>query len=107
MCSLCGVLGAGSHWTDSAGGRGAFAGRGQEVTHRQERQQRVALANRVLALYGLRLADFQGQNYVLQSRTGRTEIVPDLVGMWSAAERLAARPCDPLDPALIERLEQA
>jgi hypothetical protein len=106
MCSLCGVLGAGDHWTDAAGRESAFAGR-MPATRRQERQRRAALANRVLGRYGLRLADFEGQSYVLSSRTGRTEIVPNLVGMWSAAERLAARPCDPLDPLLIAALEQA
>jgi hypothetical protein len=30
-----------------------------------------------------------------------------LVGMWAAAERLAGRPCDPLDPALIADLERS
>lgn len=106
MCSLCGVLGAGEHWTDAAGGRGVFAGRDGQITHRQERQRRVALANRVLAHYRLSLGDFSGQQYVLRTPTGRAAMVPDLVGMWGAAEQLAGRACDPLDPDLIEALER-
>jgi hypothetical protein len=106
MCSLCGMLGAEDHWTDAAGPKGG-SGVPLRATRRQERQRRAALANRVLGRYGLKLADFEGQSYVLSSRTGRTEIVPHLVGMWSAAEQLASRPCDPLDPELLAALEQA
>jgi hypothetical protein len=29
-----------------------------------------------------------------------------LVGMWTAAEQLAGRTCDPLDPDLISALER-
>ena len=67
---------------------------------------RIALANRILRHYGLKLGDFEGQSYVLRSATGRTELVPHLAGMWSAADRLAGRPCDPLAPELIAALER-
>jgi hypothetical protein len=106
MCGLCGVLGAEVHWTDAAARAEAFAGGQAMPTRRQERYHRVAVANRILRHYRLRLADFAGQSYVLRGPTGRQEVVPDLIGMWAAAERLAGRPCDPLDPALIARLEQ-
>ena len=105
MCSLCGVLGGDEHWTERPRDDGPPGG--LPGTRRQERQRRVVLANRVLAHYELRLADFEGRSYVLHARTGRSEIVPDLAGMWGAAERLARRPCDPLDPALIAALERA
>jgi hypothetical protein len=103
MCSLCGILGADGHWTDMVAEPAAGRASG---TRRNDRLQRCALANRVLAQYQLKLADFEGQSYVLRSATGRFEIVPDLIGMWAAAERLAGRPCDPLDPALITALER-
>ena len=103
MCGLCGVLGAETHWTDTAARPEAFGGRTQ--TRRQERFARIALANRVLKHYGLKLGDFEGRSYVLRSATGRQELVPHLAGMWAAAERLAGRPCDPLDAALILALE--
>ena len=59
----------------------------------------------ILRHYGLKLGDFEGKSYVLRSATGRQELVPHLPGMWAAAERLAGRACDPLDPALIAALE--
>lgn len=105
MCSLCGVLGATDHWTDAAARPEAFSGRADAMTRTQERLERASLANRVLRHYGLKLAEWQGQ-YVLRSATGRSEVVPDIGGMWTAAEKLASRPCDPLDPALIAALEK-
>jgi hypothetical protein len=104
MCGLCGVLEAEAHWTDAAARPQAFGGQAQP-TRRQERFARIALANRILGHYGLKLGDFQGRSYVLRSATGRQELVPHLAGMWAAAERLAGRPCDPLDPELIAALE--
>ncbi len=106
MCSLCGVLGDGSHWTDAATRQAPFQGGPVQPTRRQERAGRIALANRILRHYGLKLGDFAGQSYVLRAATGRQTIVPDLVGMWTAAEKLAGRPCDPLELDLIEALEQ-
>jgi hypothetical protein len=106
MCSLCGVLGAEDHWTDASARPETFGGRRIQRTRRQERLERIALANRILRHYRLALADFQGQSYVLRSATGREVLVPNLVGMWSAAEKFAGRPCDPLDPDLIAALEE-
>ena len=103
MCGLCGVLGSEAHWTDAAARPEAFEGR-PRLTRRQERFARIALANRILQRYRLKLGDFEGQSYVLRSATGRQELVPHLAGMWAAAERLAGRPCDPLDPDLIAAL---
>ena len=105
MCGLCGVLGAEDHWTDASARPEAFGGRAR-WNRRQERFARIALANGILRHYGLRLGDFQGQSYVLRSATGREVLVPHLAGLWAAAEKLAGRPCDPLDPGLIATLER-
>ncbi|MGO8917911.1 MAG: hypothetical protein ACLQJR_18575 [Stellaceae bacterium] len=104
MCGLCGVLGGGEHWTEV----GAGAGNAQPVPPRRraERLRRVGLVNAVLAHYGLTLGDWQGASYVLSSRTGRTEIVGDLAQVWQTAAQMSGRPCDPLDPTLVERLER-
>jgi hypothetical protein len=104
MCGLCGVLGADNHWTDASARPETFGDRG--TTRRQERFARIALVNRILCHYGLKLGDFEGQSYLLRSATGRAELVPHLAGMWSAAARLAGRPCDPLAPELIAALER-
>jgi hypothetical protein len=66
----------------------------------------VRIANRILARFGLSISDWQGTAFLLATRTGKTEIIPDLGHLWPAAERLSGRLCDPLAPALIERLEQ-
>jgi hypothetical protein len=105
MCSLCGVLGGEAHWSETNAGPTAPPGRSGQSTRRQERQARIALANRILRYYRLKLGDFEGQSYVLRSATGRQTVVSDLVGMWTAAERLAGCSCDPLDPDLIRALE--
>jgi hypothetical protein len=101
MCGLCGVFLGESHWTDVA--VGALGG---ARTRRHERLHRVALANRILKLYGLKLSDWQGSAYLLGSQTGQTAIVPSVAAVWPAAERLRKQSIDPLDARLIEVLEQ-
>lgn len=102
MCALCGVLGV-EHWTDMA----SFQGMEQRPhARRQERFHRVHLINAVLRHYGLRLDDWQGASFVLQSRTGRSELVPDLMAVWQVAAQMLGRQPDPLDPGLIEALEE-
>jgi hypothetical protein len=57
----------------------------------------------VLRGFGLTLSDWGGA-YVLSDRKGRAEVVRDLSALWTEAERLAGRPLDPLDPALVAAL---
>ena len=107
MCGLCGVFGAEAHWTDAAGQDVGSCDTVSGRTRRQERLYRVALANKVLKHYGLTLGDWDGNYFVLANRTGRAEIVDHLTALWPVAERMAGRPCDPLDPALIAAVERA
>jgi len=102
MCGLCGVLGKEADWTD--GPASPFSG--VRATRRAQRLQRVRVVNLVLAQFGLDLADWQGAKYQLTSRTGRTEIVDNLAQVWLAAERILGQACDPLDPALVARMER-
>lgn len=89
MCGLCGVLGS-EHWAEATGGRRA-------------RLFRAALLDRVLAHAGLGLQEWAGR-YVVRDRKGRSLVVDDLPGVWAAAEQLAGRALDPLDPDLLEAL---
>jgi len=90
MCALCGVL-LSDHWAEGEGGlRG--------------RLFRVALVNRVLDHFGLALDDWAGRVYLLRDRTGRTVVVDNLGVLWTEAAKLAGRPLDPLDPALVRAL---
>jgi hypothetical protein len=90
MCVLCNVL-VSEHWAEQEGGLRA-------------RVLRVRLVNRVLAFYGLRLDDWSGRVWVLRDGKGRSAVIADLGSLWAAAERLAGRPLDPLDPELVAAL---
>jgi len=105
MCALCGVLGGADHWTDAAERPGVFTRNVDSLRRRRERINRVACAQRVLGFYRLTLSDWQGASFVLSTQTGKTELVDNLTHLWAAAEKLIGRPCDPLEPALLARLE--
>ena len=92
MCGLCGFLGTEGDWSTSIG---------STLPARQQRLMRIALANRILGFFRLRLDDFQGVSYVLTSPTGRREIVSDFGQLWRVAENLTGCLIDPLDPALL------
>ena len=64
----------------------------------------VALLNRVLDHFGLRLDDWSGRVYVLRDRKGRSAVVANLGALWVEAERLVGAPLDPLDPGLVRAL---
>jgi hypothetical protein len=106
MCSLCGVLGGIEHWTGAAGRPGVFTRDVDPIQRRRERANRVRIANRILAQFGMALSDWRGSASLLSTRTGKTEIIADLGHLWPAAERLNGRACDPLEPRVIERLER-
>ena len=105
MCALCGVLGGDGHWTDAAARPGVFTRNVDSLQRRRERLHRVACARRVLGQWGLSLSDWQGTAYLLSTATGKTELVDNMIHLWATAEKLTGRPCDPLDPAVIGRLE--
>ena len=104
MCSLCDGLQPERHWTDRL--EGADADAEAAAAWRQSRQRQVVLANRILGQHGLEVRDWNAHSFVLSNRTGQSELVPQLAAMWSAAERLGRCRCDPLDPALLARLER-
>lgn len=105
MCALCAVLGSSNHWTDMAG-RSEFSWKGNKVTRRIERNRRVSLFKPLFDYYGLELNDWGGSSYLLSNQAGKSKEVYQLNGVWTVAEELAGRPCDPLDPEFIESLLQ-
>ncbi len=106
MCSLCGILGGNGHWSDAPARPGVYTRNAAPIDRRRERAKRVRIANHVLAPFGMALADWHGTSFLLSTRTGKTEIIPDLGHLWPAAERLIGRVCDPLALPVIERLER-
>jgi len=105
MCGACGVLGGGPDWVDRVGnpdGVGHAAG----LTRGAERQRRINLVNLMLRDSRAQLIEM-GTMLVLRGPTGRTEVVDSLMHVWAAVDRVAARPIDPLDTGLLDRLAQA
>jgi hypothetical protein len=103
MCGLCGVFSGAAHWTDHSASLGAEAQRAR----RRDRRHRVAIANKVLKFYGLKLADWSGASYILSNQTGQSQIIPDIAALWPAAEALRKRELDPLDERLIVTIERS
>jgi len=101
MCGLCGVFLTETHWSD----RAAAGVQSDARTRRLERQHRVALANRVLKHYGLKLSDWQGNAYLVSTLTGQTSVVSSIAAVWPMAEQLRKRELDPLDDQLLTVLE--
>lgn len=98
MCGLCGLLGEDVHWSDPLG---------DGLPRRRERLRRISAINRVLAPLRLKVEDFQGTAYLLLGATGRQELASGLDQLWSLVESMTGRAADPLDPALLQSLEQA
>ncbi|NBF10671.1 hypothetical protein [Pseudomonas sp. Fl4BN1] len=97
MCGLCGLLGEDVHWSDPLG---------DELPRRRERLRRIAAINRVLAPFRLKVEDFQGSAYLLLGATGRQELANGLEQLWALAQAMLGRPLDPLDPLVLDHLEQ-
>lgn len=89
MCGMCGLLGGGTHWSN-------VGVPDDGATRRQRRLLQVALANRILESFRLRLDDFHGQSFVLSSPTGATEVVANFTEVWKIAEKMLGKPLDPL-----------
>jgi hypothetical protein len=111
MCVLCGQdFVAQAHWTDRhVEDRARVSGPGTDPVEyqrdrRRDRGHRTDLTNEVLRHYGLRVEDWGGSKYILRDGKGRTELVQHLGAIWPAAEKLAGRMPDPLDPDLLEAL---
>ena len=105
MCALCGVLGGAEHWADAHARPGAFTRNTGPRSVAANAPVASPDANRILGSFGLTLSDWQGTAFQLSTRTGKTELVDNLGHLWMAAEALLGRPVDPLDPALLARLE--
>ncbi len=101
MYGLCGALGGAGDWTQGVASDAAAAIPWQR---RQARRERIAQACRVLRPFGLSVEEWQGSAMLLRNSTGVTGIVHSLLDAWPAAERMAGRAIDPLDPGLLETL---
>lgn len=96
MCLLCHQLVGEGDWTD------AGVATGQPASERHRRRDVIAT---VLGCYGL---DYRhgvtGAPALVSNRKGAVKVATGLSEVWDAAETLAGRPLDPLEPVLLERL---
>jgi len=100
MCSACGYPATPGHWTD--------AGATTPHDKLRARFRRAEVLHRVLSAYGLAAHDGGDVPGIqLASLTGAQAILPNLEELWAAAERLAGRPIDPLDPRFTGEKEAA
>ena len=107
MCVLCGQMFNEIHWSERLLDPAAVSDGAAETTRRQDRHARTRLLSKVLAHYGLEVTDdWSASNYVLGDRKGVQLVVAGLADLWPAAGRMAGRPLDPFDGALLERLQR-
>lgn len=103
MCGFCAFVSGMPHWTES----GSDAATGIPIDSREQRLERifrVSLVNMLLEGHGCTVDDWSLDQYIVRSRTGRSELVAALPQVWRTVEEIAGRPVDPLDPALLARL---
>ena len=113
MCVLCGELIMNVHWTDQPLHDSEYrrktrivAGEGQR-TRRRMRIKRVAVANKILSYYGLKLQDWNGSKYILSDKKGVSNVVSSLGDMWKTASDMCRKTPDPLDPDFLQALGKA
>ncbi len=112
MCVLCWQFLTDEHWAEQplhedATEAAVTAGSDRERARRRDWRRRTQVLNQILAHYGLRLDNWHSRSYMLSDRKGSTVIVQNLGALWPAAQQLAGRALDPLQPQLIEALERA
>jgi hypothetical protein len=103
MCSLCGVLGVETHFSDALPRPGVFGRAADPHRRRADRARRIEAANAMLAARRLTLSDWHGRAYLLSTATGATVLIASLAHLWPEAERLCGRAFDPLDDAFLAR----
>ncbi|UNU73846.1 hypothetical protein LU293_02800 [Moraxella nasovis] len=99
MCGLCGLIEEQTDWTNSL--------RKKEMPRRQDRYQRLKLLNQIIAPYRIRVSDVHGVNYLLQTATGKQQIVNGLDELWLAVKSLSNQCFDVLDDTYLGQLQQA
>jgi hypothetical protein len=103
VCGFCGWVGGALHWSEDAATPACADGL-EQGSRQRDRLRRSALLNRVTRHYGVQIADWAGTSWILSHVTGETAVIDRLADLWPAVERMAKRPCDPLNPALLASL---
>ena len=96
MCILCYGVAGEEHWTDARVGNESRA---------SVRARRRAMLTQIMAVNGLGYGDDpSGVTSLISNGKGGVQLAGNLGEVWAAAESLAGRPLDPLDPSVLVRL---
>ena len=107
MCVLCGEFVMSVHWTDKNSNSDSTVVVGDSQRSRQRtRIHRTTLSNKILKHYRLKLDDWNGSKYILSDLKGNQEVVHDLGTLWITAEKFLGRPINPLDPFLLQQIQE-
>lgn len=95
------------HWTDQTSSDETEVLVGDlQRTRQRTRLHRAKLSNKILQYYRLKLEDWNGSKFVLRDLKGNQEIVHDLGALWGTAEKMLGRPVNPLDPHLLQQIQE-
>jgi hypothetical protein len=100
---MCGLWGREDHWSGAARLPGGLQA---EPPLMRSRQAQAALLSRFTRPHAL-VRDWGASAWVVEGRTGGSEVVSTLGDVWQAVERLTGKPVDPLDLAWIQSFEGA
>ncbi|KAA6224819.1 MULTISPECIES: hypothetical protein [unclassified Campylobacter] len=108
MCVLCGEMISFFHWSDTNfKDKKSLITAGENQKDRMKtRLQKVAILNKILEFYALKLADWQGSKYILSNKKGQNVIVNDLGDLWFKASELEKCEFDALDENLLNFLKR-
>ncbi len=102
MCGMCGLWGGFGHWsdahrlpTDTVSGRPLAA----------LRLSQAAAISSFTEAAGVSVRDWMQSSWIVESRSGASEIVDTLPDIWLSVERLSNGELDPLSPEFIRLVE--
>ena len=106
MCAFCSLLSGGApHWSETTTDAAQKDDARSTHDHHLDRARRAHVMNQVLAHYGCSIASWGSGQLILRSTRGKTVMVDALPQVWAVVEGMSHQPTDPLDKALLDRLE--
>lgn len=96
MCGFCGQIAGRRHWS-------AGPDRSRPPTG-AERQRLLRLAAKLLTASHIRITPW-ANGFQVTGPTGRSALLRDLGDIWHGADQVSAQGFDPLDEAMLDRLE--
>ncbi len=97
MCGLCGLIAEQLDWGDRIK---------TGLPRRQERYRKIKIINQLLQFHRIKVSDFQGVNYVIQSATGQSAVTNGLNQLWREMEGISSRGIDVLDEDYLNYLQK-